>query len=148
MVDLLEVPGAGDDRDGEASEVEQGEAEDGVPGEGVADAAVEGVGLVFVEAKDVGAGFGSRKAAAEGGDAGGDEHEAEPDEVAAVETAGEEAEREWAGGEEEDPDPDGPVGSSVEARIAAANLALAGELYFSAIAHRGSFAGALGCVNS
>jgi hypothetical protein len=58
-VDLLQVPGAGEDGDDEAGEVEQGEAEDGVPGEGVADAAVEGVGLVLVEAKDVGAGFGS-----------------------------------------------------------------------------------------
>ena len=73
VVDLLEVPGAGDDGDGEAGEVEQGEAEDGVPGEGVADAAVERVGLVFVEAQDVGTGFGAGKASAEGGDAGGDE---------------------------------------------------------------------------
>ena len=74
MIDLLEVPAAGDDCDGEAGEVEESEAEDGVPGEGVADAAVERVGLVFVEAKDVGAGFGAGEAAAEGGDAGGDEY--------------------------------------------------------------------------
>ena len=122
VVDLLEVPGAGDDGDGEAGEVEEGEAEDGVPGEGVADAAVEGVGLVFVEAKDVGAGFGAGKAAAESGDAGGDENEGEPEEVGGMKAAGEEAEGERAGGEEENPDPDGPVGGAVEGRVAAANL--------------------------
>jgi hypothetical protein len=89
VVDLLEVPGAGDDGDAEAREVEQGEAEGGIPGEGVADAAVEGVGLVFVEAKDVGTWFGAGKASAEGSDAGGNQDDSEPDEIARVHAVGE-----------------------------------------------------------
>ncbi len=139
MVDLLEVPGAGGDRDGEAGEVEESKAEDGVPGEGVADAAVEGVGLVFVEAEDVGTGLGAGKASAKGGDAGCDENEREPDEIAAVHAVSEEAEGEGAGSQEEDPYPNGPVGCAVEGRVASAKLALTGELYFSAVAHRAEF---------
>ena len=148
MVDLLEVPGAGDDGDGETREVQQGEAEDGVPGEGVADATVERVGLVFVEAKNVGVWFGAGKASAECGDAGGNHDDSEPDEIAAVHAVGEEAEGEGSRGEEEDPDPDGPVGGTVEARIAAANRSRIGELYFSAVAHRRSFAEGWEPVNS
>jgi len=99
VVDLLEVPGTRDDGDDEAGEIEESEGEDGAPGEGVADSAVEGVGLVLVEAKDVGAGFGSGKAAAKCGDAGGDENDGEPEEVGGVKAAGEEAEGERARGE-------------------------------------------------
>jgi len=43
-----------------------------------------------------------------------------------VKAAGEEAEGERAGGEEEHPYPDGPVRGAVERRVAAAKLALAG----------------------
>jgi len=43
-VNLLHVPDAGEGREHEPREVEQGEVEGGVPGKGVADAAVEGVG--------------------------------------------------------------------------------------------------------
>ena len=137
VVDLLQVPAAGRDGDEEAGEVEQGEAEDGVPGEGVADAAVEGVGLVFVEAENVGAGFGSGKAAAEGGDAGGEENEGEPEEVAAVQAVGEEAEGERTGGEEEDPDPDGPVCETVESSVAFADLPLLSVFNLAAVLHMG-----------
>ena len=70
VVDLLHVPDAGEAGDDEAGEVEQGEVEHGVPGEGVADAAVEGVGLVLVKAEDIGTGFRAGQLTVEAGDAG------------------------------------------------------------------------------
>ena len=148
VVDLLEVPGAANYGDDKPGQVEEGKAQDGVPGKGVADAAVERVGLVFVEAQYVGAGFCAGKASAEGGDAGSNQDDSEPDKIARVHAVREKAEGERAGGEEEDPDPDGPVGCTVEARVAAANLALVGQLYFSAVAHRRSLAEALGARQS
>jgi hypothetical protein len=53
VVDLLHVPRSGERRDEQTAEVEQGKAQHGVPREGVADAPVEGIWLVFVEAQDV-----------------------------------------------------------------------------------------------
>ncbi len=73
VINLLHEPAAGGDGDDEAGEIEQSEGEDGAPGEGVADAAVDGIGLVFVKAEDVGAGLGAGELAVEGGDAGCDE---------------------------------------------------------------------------
>ena len=43
----------------ESGKVEQREIEQRIPGEGVADAAIERVGPVFSEAQDVGRGFGA-----------------------------------------------------------------------------------------
>ena len=43
-------------------------------------------------------GFGAGKAAAEGGDAGGNQDDSEPDEIALVHAVGEEAEGHRAGG--------------------------------------------------
>jgi len=52
-----------------------------------------------------------------------------------VKAAGKEGEREGAGGEEEDPDPDGPVTEAVDGRVAVAEFALPGIFHFSAILH-------------
>jgi len=134
-VDLLHVPDAGDGGEDEAGEVEQGEVEGGVPGEGVADAAVEGIGAVLVEAKDVGSGLSAGQLAAQAGDAGSDEDDGHPGPVGPVKAAGEEGECEGAGGEEEDPDPDGPVTEAVDGGVAFAELALPGIFHFSAILH-------------
>src|SRR5271157_2053918 len=57
VINLLHVPDAGEGGDEEAGEVEEGKVEDGIPGEGVADAAIERIGLVLVETEDVGAGL-------------------------------------------------------------------------------------------
>ena len=77
----------------EPGEVEQREAQHGVPRKGVADAAVERVRFVLVEAQDVGRGLGAGKAAAEGGDAGADQDQRQPGEIAAAEAVGEAAKK-------------------------------------------------------
>jgi hypothetical protein len=149
VVDLLHVPVAGGCGDEESAEVEEGEGEDCAPGEGVADATVEGVGLVLVEAEDVGARFGAGEAAAQGGYAGADEDGDEPGEVAASEAVGEEREGQRAGGEEEDPDPDGPVGEAVESSVAFPNFSLPRIFDLAAVLHMGSsFAEGLGAGQS
>lgn len=146
-VDLLHVPGAGGCGDDEAGEVEEREAKDGVPGEGVADAAVEGVGLVLVEAEDVGCGFGAGEFSAICGYACADEDQQEPGQVAASEAVGEEREGKRAGSEEEDPYPEGPVCRPIEACVALADFAGVGVFQLAGVLHGVSFAEVWGRVN-
>ena len=135
-VDLLHVPCAGRGGDGECHEVERGEADGGVPGEGIADAAIERVGLVLVKAQDVGLGFDAGQAAAQAGDACTHQHHREPEQMADVRASGEERERKRAGREEEDGNPQRPVREAVEALVARADLALVGELQGTTVGHR------------
>ena len=59
----------------------------------------------------------------------------EPGEVAASEAVGEEREGERAGGKEKDPYPDGPVGETVEGRVALADFAGVGVFQLAGVLH-------------
>ena len=75
-INLLHVPDAGEGGDDQSGQIEQRKVERGVPGEGVADAAVEGIRPILVEAQNVGAGLGAGQLSAQAGDAGADKHRA------------------------------------------------------------------------
>ena len=108
----------------ESGEVEQGEVQQCIPCEGVADAPIAWVGAVLGEAQDVGRGLGAGKLAEERGDASEDHHDAEPDPVACAASPVEKAEGERAGREEENPDPDWPVSGPIAGGVAVAHFAL------------------------
>src|SRR3984885_7561402 len=97
VVDLFHVPRACRGGDEQAGEVQQREAENCVPGEGVADAAVEGIGLVFVEAQDVGERLRAGKLSAQGGEACPCQYSEEPGQVSRSESAREQEERQRSG---------------------------------------------------
>ena len=135
VVDLLEVPGAGEGSKGGADQIEEREVDGGVPGEGVADAAVEGIGAVFVEAKDVGLGLRTWQLTEEPGNAGADHDDSEPECVPGVKSLGKEGEGEGARGEKEDPNPQRPVAEAVDRGIVIAELSLVRIFNFSAVFH-------------
>jgi len=144
VVNLLHIPDAGEGIDEDASQVEEGKVECGVPGEGVADAAIEGIGLVLVKADDVGAWLRAGQLAAKARDACAEEDGGEPGQIAPVKTTGKERKGEGAWGEEKDRDPNGPMAEAVDAGVALADLALVGKVKFSAILHWGEFLRAKG----
>ena len=82
---------------------------DGVPREGVADAPVERIGLVLVEAQNVGRRLDARQLATEAGDAGADEHRCQPRPIDPMEAPVKEAESERPGRQKKHPNPNGPM---------------------------------------
>ncbi len=122
------------------AEVEQGEVEHRVPGKGVANLAVERVGLVLVEAEDIGPRLDAGHLPAQPGDAGADQHGRKPCGVSPTKTVGEETECQGAGCEKENPDPDRPVRRPVDARVACADLPGFGVFHLAAVSHVRSFA--------
>src|SRR5579864_369809 len=112
-VDLPQVPLTGDDRDHQANQIERRKNSDRAPGEGVADAPVERVGLVFGEAQDVGFRLNAGKFTAQSGNTGTGQYDPEPRGHAPVEAVLEQIERQRAGRDEEYPDPDRPVREAV-----------------------------------
>jgi hypothetical protein len=135
VVKLAHVPDTSHRRAHQSGQVEAGKGDYGTPGKGVANATIEGIWAVLVEAEDVRAGLGAGQFAAQAGNTGADEHRRQPKAVPAVESVSEEREGQRTGGEKEDPYPDGPVSQPVTRGIPLADLAFLGKFHFSAILH-------------
>jgi hypothetical protein len=112
-----------DDRRG----VEHGVGDDFAPGKGVADAAVERVGPVLVEAEDVRGVLDAGQLAEPPGDARADQDERQPGHDLAIRAVGEQRERDRAGGDEENPDPDRPVRQAVARLVFGAKDTIGGK---------------------
>src|SRR5215470_17398565 len=124
LVDLLQVPVPSHDREDEAGDIQHGERNHFTPGECVADAAIQRIGTILREPDDVRLRLDSREPAAQSGDAGPNQHRAEPQRHPRVETVLEQVERQRPGRDEENENPDRPVVEPVIKLVAFANLAL------------------------
>jgi Family of unknown function (DUF5924)/Protein of unknown function (DUF2914) len=124
VVDLPQVPTAGDDRHQQPGDVQRRESNCFTPRKRVADTAVKRVRLVLREPDDVRAGLHAGQAAAQARDAGGGHHGAEPQRHPVIEAVLEQIERQGTGRDEEDKDPDGPVIEPVVQLVALPDLPL------------------------
>ena len=106
-------------------DVQHREGDHLAPGERVADAAIQRVRTILGEPDDVGARLDARQPAAKPGDAGADQHGAEPQRHARVEAACEQIEGQRPGRDEEHQDPDRPVREPVTDLVALADRAIA-----------------------
>ena len=106
------------------------------PRERVADAAVERVRTILGEADDVRTRLDARQLAAQTGDAGADEHRPEPQRHPRIEPAIEQVERQWAGRDEEHPDPDRPVREPITDLVPFADRPVGGKLDASGVPER------------
>jgi hypothetical protein len=113
VVELPHPPRPGRDGDDQPADIEHGERNHLAPRERVADAAIQRIRTVLGKTDDVGAGLDAGQSAAQPGDSRADQDRAKPERHARVEAMLEQVERQRPWSNEEDPDPDRPVGEPV-----------------------------------
>ena len=122
IVDLLHVPDARNSCPRESEKVERSKGDDVAPGKRVTDTAIERIGAVFRESKDVRGGFNPGKLATDSGNACTDQDEYKPAEIPAAEAVRKQVERQRARGQKKYPDPDRPMGDAVNFLVEGADL--------------------------
>src|SRR5580698_3623272 len=132
-INLLQSPGARCNRYCQPGEIQHRERDHDAPGEGVADTAIQRIRFVLDETDNVGPRLHAGQTAPQSGDAGSENHQAQPDQLALIEAPLEQLKSRWTGSEEEDKNPNGPVSQPVRRFVAVAQFPVARQLYSQAL---------------